>query len=78
MVFVGECVSVRLRLTDVDLLQLVKPLSRQYAVTEGINGHLHSLLAIFVRERNSRLILGDVFGACRGGAVHLAFFTHAN
>ena len=58
MVFVGECVSVRLRLTDVDLLQLVKPLNRQCAVTEGINGHLHSLLGIFVHERNSSLILG--------------------
>ena len=78
MVFVGECVSMRLRLTDVDLLQLVKPLSRQCAVTEVINGHLYSLLDIFVRKRSSTLILGGVFGACRAGAVHLAFFKHAN
>jgi hypothetical protein len=61
---------MRRSLTDEDLLQLVKPSSRQCA--------MNSLLIILVRVRNSSLNLGDVFGACRGGAVHLAFFKHAN
>ena len=61
--------SVRPPATDVGPPQLVKPLSRQCAV--------HFLLDVFVRERNSSLNLEGVFGACRGGAVHLAFLQHA-
>jgi len=63
--------SMRRSLTDEDLLQLVKPLSRQCAV--------HYRLVIFeAHVRNSSLVLEDVVEACRGGAVHLAFFNRAD